>query len=141
MADQLTLNEGKQWIGTNVISGASLYAVLLFGVTCLAGTITAVSELVADLEISEEDGTNYARQAVTLGAMDSSGVLVIPEITFDPQGVSDWHSNVSAWGLVSAAAGGVGIHFWDLSQVYDMSVGIPLVIESMSWFFANPGEI
>lgn len=139
MATELALVEGLQYAAAHTMSGGTVYAGLIHTKTVGAGTITSAATL-AGLA-SEVSGTGYARQALTLGAA-SSGIIVVPSVTWNPASATDWNTDVTACFIASAASGGVAIFVWDLSASRDMSkANANLVIPSTNYFFENPGGI
>lgn len=144
MATEICPNEGKLYLGTSFISSRTVYHGLLFSKTIGAASITASSTL-ATLGTEEtgagSGGTAYARQSASLGAMDSTGTLTVPSVTWNPGNATDWHNNVAARFIASAASGGVFIYVWDLAATRDMSkANANLVVPAVSFFYKNPGE-
>ncbi len=139
MATELSLLEGLHYVKGHAMDGATVYAFLVYGETVGAGSITSASTLSG---LNEENGTGYARQAVSLGA-DALGIQTVPATNWNPGVNTNWHSNVSAYGIASASSGGVAIFVWDLiSGPFDMSQpNSVLSIPSVEYFFENPGGI
>lgn len=139
MATEIAPNEGKDWIATHAISGASLWVTLIKAVSVGAGTITATSTR-SGLAADEFTGTGFARIAITLGA-SSNGIIDVPSKTFGPTASTDWPNNGKAYALVSAATLGVFIYIWDMSTTRDMSAAATsLILPDNSLFLFNVGE-
>jgi hypothetical protein len=140
MAVEICPNEGKVWVATNVISGATVYAGLIYGQTVAGGQITALSLLTG---LQEENSTGYARMPLTLGAVDPSGIIAIPGYTWN-NGANAWRNNEMAWFISNLSTPGTGkaIFVWDLAATRDMSTpGTSFPVGSLNWFFANVGEV
>src|SRR5690349_20791437 len=105
------------------MSGRTVYAFLSHTKTVGGGTFTATSAMATAGEITGPGagGTPYARQAIVLGAISSTGVISVPSTTWNPGNATDWPSDVAAWGIASASSSGTCIFFWDLAATRDMS--------------------
>ncbi len=139
MATELAPLEGLHYAKANTMDSRTVYTFLVYGETVNAGTITSASVLSG---LTEENGTGYARQGVSLG-VDALGIQTVPATTWNPGSNTNWHSNVSAYGIASASSGGVAIFVWDLgSGPFDMSqANSSLVVPAVDYFFENPGGI
>lgn len=138
MSDVICPNEGKQYTGQNAVSARTVYAGLIYGQTIAGATITATSQL--GVSIQEEFGTGYARQAVVLGAMDSSGIIAVPAVNWANAGQA-WQTTVSACFIASALTGGVALYVWDLNGgPYNMAIPATLAVPGVNYFFVNVGE-
>ena len=138
MATELAPVEGLQYAATNVMSGATVYAGLIYGQTVAAGQITSSSTLAT---LQEENGTSYARAQITLGVA-SQGIMLVPGNDWNAGNHSNWHSTVKACFIASALTGGVAIFIWDLGLTADMSLPFSdLAIPAVNYFLQNPGGI
>jgi hypothetical protein len=141
VATELCPNEGKQYLQKNVISGTTVRAFMLHGVTIAAGGITALTTLATLQATREETGTGYSRQAVALGVADANGIIVIPQVIFDPLGNTGWSTAESAWGIATSPTAGVALYYWDFSATHNLSAGTNSIrIPTLDFFYINPGE-
>lgn len=115
MATELTLNLGKQWLASNPISGATMYAGLVHAKavnTADSGSYILATSTVST--IGEITGTGYARQSFVMGAADTAGIMAVPQIIWDVGSATDWPSDVSGWFMATAVTAGIAVFVWDL---------------------------
>lgn len=140
MATEICPNEGKDWIATHAVSGATVYAFLIFGSTIAGSGITATTVLSTLQTTHEETGTGYARQTLTMGT-STDGIMAIPTLSWNTGSATNWHTNCQAWGIATNITAGVALYYWDLSATRNMSgASTTLTIPTLDFFFLNPGE-
>jgi len=125
---------------TNAAANADLDA-KYDGSTFYVGALTAITNAAAGT-VTEANGGNYARQAISFGAAAGRQKASDDDIEF-PQATVD-HGNIVGWGIYSAATSGVLHHVIPLQTPIVYNTGYQpviaagdLVISEAAWADPN----
>ncbi len=112
----MATNLGKQNdLKTLLLSGATVYGFLWGGANGISDGNLDATVVIATVEATTlTTSTGYARQSVTMGASDATGVMTVPSYTWTVgSSTSDWPTNIRGHGLATASSAGLALHMWE----------------------------